>query len=83
MSQMSEMQTATMRTALPSAWATLIVWLVAKFGLDLSDDDWQVLFVVFPVIAGVAYRLGREVEARFPTVGRVLFGSSRQPVYDG
>lgn len=83
MSQMNEMQTATVRTVLPSAWATLIVWLVARFGLDLSPEDWQVLCILFPVIAGVAYRLGREVEARFPTVGRILFGSSRQPVYDG
>jgi hypothetical protein len=29
----------------------------------------------------VVYRLGREIESRFPAVGRVLFGSSLQPNY--
>ena len=40
------------------------------------------LMLIAPVVLGVVYRLGRELEARWPVVGRVLFGSSRRPTYD-
>lgn len=79
---MNDKQTGTIRSTMPSVWATLAVWLVARLGLDLSADDWQVLFVIGPIIGGVVYRLGREVEAKWPAFGRVLFGSARQPHYD-
>lgn len=79
---MNDKQVGTMRSTLPGVWVTVVVWLVAKLGLDLSDDDWQVLFLLGPIMGGVAYRLGREIEARYPAVGRVLFGTVRQPHYD-
>lgn len=74
--------TATIRTAVPSAWATLLVWLIARAGWTLEEADWQVLFVVMPVVLGVFYRLARVVEARWPMIGHVLFGSSKTPNYD-
>ena len=79
---MNDKQTGMVRSTMPSVWATLAVWLVARLGLDLDDADWQVLFVLGPIIGGVVYRLGREVETRFPAFGRVLFGSSKRPHYD-
>jgi len=75
---MNDKQTGMVRSTMPSVWATL----AARLGLDLDDADWQVLFVLGPIIGGVVYRLGREVETRFPAFGRVLFGSSKQPHYD-
>jgi len=34
------------------------------------------------VILSVSYRAAREVEARWPAVGRIIFGSSATPRYD-
>ena len=78
---MSDVRTATIRTAVPTAWTTLVAWAVARFGLDLSDADWQVLLLVMPVLAGVGYRLLRVLEARWPSLGFVLFGSVQTPHY--
>ena len=79
---MSDVRTATVRTTLPAVWVSLIMFVGAKAGWSLSEADWQVLMLVAPVVTGVVYRLGRELEARWPVVGRVLFGSSRRPSYD-
>lgn len=79
---MSDVRTATIRTTVPTIWTTLLVWLVARFGLDLSEQDWQMLLLVLPILAGVGYRLLRVVEARWPKLGFVLFGSARLPHYD-
>ena len=79
---MSEKRVATVRTTLPALWVSLVLFVAAKAGLDLSEADWQVLLLVAPVVTGFVYRLGRELEARWPSVGRVLFGSSRVPHYD-
>lgn len=81
MAQMSDTATATVRTAVPTAWATVIAWAVGRFGLDLSGAEWQVLCLALPVIGGVFYRLARVVEARWPVAGYVLFGSPRTPAY--
>lgn len=78
---MSPKNVATLRTTLPTAWTTVLVWLVARFGFDPSADDWAVLALVMPVLAGIGYRSAREVEQRYPALGRVLFGSSQQPHY--
>ena len=37
---MNDKQTGMIRSTMPSVWATLAVWLVARLGLDLSPDDW-------------------------------------------
>lgn len=72
---------ATVRTALPAAWATLITYLAAKFGLNISDDDMAVLIAVLPIVIPVFYRIFREVEVRFPRVGRLVFGTNMTPTY--
>ena len=79
---MSDVRTATVRTTVPAVWVSLVLWLVVRLGWSPSEEDWQMLMLVAPVVLGVVYRLGRELEARWPVVGRVLFGSSRRPSYD-
>jgi hypothetical protein len=79
---MSDVRTATVRTTVPAVWVSLGSWLVVRLGWSPSADDWQQIMLVMPVVLGVVYRLGRELEARWPSVGRVLFGSSRRPSYD-
>jgi hypothetical protein len=79
---MSDVRTATVRTTVPAVWVSLLLFVGAKAGWDLSDADWQVVMLVAPLVTGVVYRAGRELEARWPSVGRVLFGSSRRPSYD-
>lgn len=79
---MSEKRVATVRTTMPAVWVSLVLFVAAKAGWDLGEEDWQVLLLIAPVVTGVVYRAGRELEARWPAVGRVLFGSSRVPSYD-
>jgi len=79
---MSDVRVATVRTTLPAVWVSLVSWLVVRLGWEPSAEDWQQVMLVMPVLLGVVYRLGRELEARWPVVGRVLFGSSRRPSYD-
>lgn len=78
---MSDVRTATVRTTMPAVWVSLLMWLAVRLGWDLSADDWQVVMLVAPLVLGVVYRAGREAEARWPIVGRVLFGSARTPHY--
>ena len=79
---MSDVRVATVRTTLPAVWVSLVSWLVVRLGWSPSAEDWQQVMLVMPVVLGVVYRLGRELEARWPVVGRVLFGSVKRPSYD-
>jgi hypothetical protein len=72
---------ATVRTALPAAWTTAIVYLAARFGLDLSEQDMAVLLLVVPVVLPIFYRIAREIELKYPTIGRVIFGTNATPSY--
>lgn len=71
----------TVRTGLPAAWATLIAWLVARFGFHLSEQDYAVLVLIIPAVIPVFYRIAREIETRWPAIGRILFGSTLTPTY--
>lgn len=79
---MKSTTTATIRTAVPAAWATAIVWIVAQLGLELDPDDWQAVALVMPIIIGIVYRTLRMVEARWPQLGWILFGSASTPSYN-
>ena len=72
---------ATMRTALPAAWTTVIVYLAGKFGFDLSEQDMAILLLLVPVVLPIFYRVAREVELKYPIVGRVIFGTNATPSY--
>lgn len=79
---MSDVRVATVRTTLPAVWVSLVSWLVVRLGWEPSAEDWQQIMLVMPIVLGAVYRLGRELEARWPVVGRVLFGSVKRPSYD-
>jgi hypothetical protein len=72
----------TLRTGLPAAWATAFTWVVAKFGLDLQEEDYAMLMIIVPIVIPVFYRLSREIEQRFPWLGKLIFGSTASPSYD-
>lgn len=78
-----QMNTAVVRTTIPAMWVTLLTWLIARAGWNPSAEDWQVIMLLVPPILSVAYRAAREVEARWPAIGRIIFGSSTPPRYDG
>ncbi len=80
--EVNDKQVATVRTAMPAAWASVVLFVVDRLGVNLSEQDLHVILVVAPVVTGVFYRVAREVEQRWPMVGRVLFGSSRTPSYE-
>lgn len=76
---MNDVTTATVRTGWHATATAVLVELVRRFaGVDLSTGETMVLL---PVAVTVLYRVGRELEARWPIVGRVLFGSTRTPTY--
>ena len=79
----SSMGVATVRTALPAAWTVVVLWIATKFGLSITSDDLLVLAPIAGVVTGIVYRLARELEARFPTLGRIFLGSSKTPTYEG
>jgi hypothetical protein len=72
----------TIRTGLPAAWATVITWLIAKFGFDLQEEDYALLMVIIPIVIPIFYRISREVEVKFPLLGNLIFGNTKQPVYE-
>lgn len=78
---MKDTTTATIRTAVPTAWATVLVWLIARLGWSPTDADWQVIMLAMPAVVGIVYRLGRIIEVRWPLVGHILFGSGKTPSY--
>ena len=78
---MSQIRTATTRTVVPQAWMTVIVYLITRFGITMSTNDWQILWLASPVILGIGYRASRAIEAKWPTAGKILFGSTAQPTY--
>jgi len=67
---------ATVRTVVPTTWAAAIVFVADRFGLEVSPT---LALAIVPVVAGFLYRITRELEARWPWVGRVLLGSSQAP----
>lgn len=71
---------ATQRTVQPFAITAIVIELVRRStGVEL-DPAWVL------AVAGVAftfvYRVGRELERKFPWLGRILFGSTQTPVYN-
>ena len=75
------MGAATLRTALPATWAAVVLWIATKLGLSVSTDDLVILAPLFGALVALVYRIARELEARFPTFGRLFLGSAKQPVY--
>lgn len=75
---------ATVRTVLPAAWSTAAIYGIEKvFKVDISPENELLLA---PVVAGaiaVGYNIIREIEARWPVVGRIFIGVLKKPAYSG
>lgn len=70
---------ATIRTVQPFAVTGIVIDLVRRWtGIELSPTE---VLAAGVAIGGVVYRAGRELERRWPWIGRVLFGSTVQPTY--
>lgn len=71
----------TVRTVTPYVWTVAVTALARRLGITLSDDDMTWIAAQAGVVLLVLYRVGRELERRWPWVGRVLFGIPAQPLY--
>jgi hypothetical protein len=76
-----DLNTATVRTALPTAWTAVALWAINRWGIDLTLDDLYTLAPVALVVGGIVYRLARFLEVRFPLLGHILLGSANQPAF--
>lgn len=76
---MSDVTTATVRTTVPAVWTAILV-AVAHELFDWHLDPTQVAAAIVVALPFV-YRLGRLLEARWPSIGYVLFGSAKVPSY--
>ena len=72
---------ATIRTAIPTLWSTIIMWLAVRFGWTVTPDDILVFAPVFAALTAIVYRLFRYLEGRWPVLSLILLGSSNQPLY--
>lgn len=71
-----------LRTAVPAGVGAALAWLSTEYGIVL-DDDVQAQAVAFTsaLATAVYYAAARALELRWPAVGRLLLGSSKQPLY--
>lgn len=78
----SERNIARIRTALPQAWAALVVWVLIRFHIVLDDVDTDLLLLIVPAAGATVYDLARWLESHgFVRTARVLLGFSQQPTY--
>ena len=52
---MTDRNIARIRTALPQAWAALIVYLVHRFGVVLDDTSTNLLLVIIPIVGAINF----------------------------
>ena len=76
---MNDLNVGTVRTALPVAWTAGLVELIRRVtGVQITPTE---ALGVLAVAGPVVYRIGRELERRWPAIGRILFGSTKTPTY--
>lgn len=74
--------TSFIRTYVPVAVGSLLSFLLVKFGLELDAETTTNLTAALTgVVIGVYYLVARTLEKKWPQVGTILLGSSKQPVY--
>lgn len=78
--------TDTLRASLRTGWFAGILTAIlgtinARFNWDLTVDDLLPFAPVVAIAAGVAYRASRVLADRWPSIGFVLFGSTKTPTY--
>jgi hypothetical protein len=75
---MSDKHLDTIRTTVPAAWTGALLWIATKLGLNISVDQ---LMIAAPIVLTILYRIGKEVEAKWPALGRILFGTNQKPSF--
>ena len=80
---MSDRHLSRIRTALPQAWAAVLLYVLDRCNItpdDLATD--AIVYAAIPAAGALVYDLGRTLEAHGLTgLSRLLLGSTRQPVY--
>lgn len=78
---MNDQVASLIRTWVPIAVGALISWL-ASLGLNVGEQANTGLTIFLTgLLTAVYYLLARLLERRWPVIGRILLGSSRQPEY--
>ena len=78
---MQSLITSYIRTYVPVLVGSLLSYLVT-LGVQLDKDAENGLVVALTAfIIGVYYALARTLEKKWPAVGTLLLGSSKQPTY--
>lgn len=81
--QKRDVAVATKRTAIPAFWFTVIVTGANQiFGWQVTLDELLPWTPALLIGYGVIYRAARWAEARFPTLGKIVFGTGETPQYD-
>lgn len=76
---MNQTRIATQRTVQPFAVTAIATEIVRRAtGVELTAAE---AVAVTGAVFTVAYRVGRELERRWPWLGRILFGSAATPTY--
>lgn len=84
---MSDRLRSIIRTVVPGLWATVVLYVVTRFGLPPAAEVWLTSTPVIEGVTNVAalavvYAVARWVEPHLPDwLTRVLLGSATPPVY--
>lgn len=78
---MQSLITSYIRTYMPIVVGGLVSWLVT-LGVELDAETQAGLIVALTGLSQAAYYfIARQLERKWPVVGKVLLGSSKQPTY--
>lgn len=77
---MREQTPALVRTLVPMIVGAAATWLLATLGVTLPLEPATELVTL--ILSGAYYTVARWLEQRWPFLGAILLGSSRQPHYD-
>lgn len=78
---MSDQVVSYIRTYAPILAGGIVSWLISV-GIDVGEEG-NVGLTIFlsGLLMGLWYFIGRQLEKRWPAIGRWMLGSSRQPEY--
>jgi hypothetical protein len=82
----ADLRTATVRTAVPSAWVAVALWALGRAGIEISSEELPTLIAALAGVTTFVYRVARALESaladtRFAWVPRLLLGSKKKPSF--
>lgn len=70
------------RTGVNKAIGLFSTYLLIHYGVGVSEEQSAAMTLVLGwFVSMLIYMVGRKLEARWPWVGTLLFGSRKQPTY--